>query len=118
MSVLVAQCRCCGQPLPADLPLRWDAETRTLNANGQRAAFTKAECHIVHALWNRRRVGGFLSLNELIDAGWADDPNGGPQQQTVSVQLIKIRKKLQPLGWTITHGNKGRPRPGFQLIPT
>lgn len=50
-----------------------------------------------------------LSTDALIDALYADDPNGGPLTvlQVVRVQIMHMRKKLAPYGWTIPNNKSG-----------
>ena len=40
---------------------------------------------------------------ELIDALWGDDENGGPlcANNTLNVHVYKLNKKLRPFGWRI-----------------
>lgn len=61
-------------------------------------AFRLALCLAVAGGNNRH-----LSTNEMIDAIWADDVDGGPEtaDTAVSVYLCRLRKLLVPVGVTI-----------------
>lgn len=48
---------------------------------------------------------------------FGDDADGGPDSlNTVAVHIAHIRKKLRPIGWTVTLST-GQPRRGYRLIP-
>ena len=44
-----------------------------------------------------------LSTEQLMDKMFWDDPDGGPESNTIAVRVSKLRPDLEPLGWTITH---------------
>jgi len=107
-------CPTCGSPLQDQV--RWDVERRTFVAACGSARFTRTEASIFDALWRRRHSGGFATCEAFIASAFADDPDGGPEQPaTLSVHLHKIRKRIEPLGFTVTKSS-GQPRVGFRLI--
>jgi DNA-binding response OmpR family regulator len=56
------------------------------------------------------RVGALVSKEELCDALWGDEEDGGPDTQwkVIDVQLCKIRKVLPSLGvWIETVHGRG-----------
>lgn len=56
-----------------------------------------------------------LSARQLANRVYADDPNGGPEnsENCISVYLCRIRKAIQPLGWTA--GARGNEQEGIRL---
>jgi hypothetical protein len=84
---VVKVCECCGHPLP-DLEV---AEH-----------LTKQQTLILIALKKAGRKG--LTLSEIVEKLHAHDPNGGPDfaEQSIRVQLSKMRPLLRPLGFGIT----------------
>lgn len=61
---------------------------------------TPQERRIVHTLadvYPRR-----LSAEQIADRVYADDPDGGPigARKSIGVHLHRLRKKIQPMGWT------------------
>ena len=55
-----------------------------------------------------------VSRDQILDAVYADDPDGGPTPQAVSVHIFLMRRVLNPLGLTIT-SPRGRGA-SFRLI--
>lgn len=57
-----------------------------------------------------------LSVRQIADRVYADDPNGGPDgaENCVSVYLNGIRKAVKPLGWT---AGTGGGHTGIRLRP-
>lgn len=98
----IARCPCCGSALSDrvsldDLP---DHFTGNMTA-------------ILRAL----RYGAALSINELCDAVYADDPEGGPEGafDSVKATLTRFRPRLRALGWNVKAS--GGPGSRFRLIP-
>ena len=58
----------------------------------------------------KRRIYDFVknhpggsNRNQIIDAVYADDPDGGPEHAaTISMHVYQMRRVLNPLGLTIT----------------
>lgn len=107
-------CPTCGSKL-VDQKL-YDEKNRTFIANGAAVRFTKAEADVFEAIWRTRNRGAYTSLESLANAAWADRVDGGPSCfNTLSVQIIKLRRKLAPLGYTVTH-NFGQPKQGYRIV--
>ncbi len=61
-----------------------------------------------------------LPMGALIDALYANDPNGGPEQASnvIIVRVSQLRKKLMPYGWTVSSGVDGPgSHAGYRLEP-
>lgn len=60
--------------------------------------------------------GGIVSNNQLVDHLWGDSIDGGPDgaRHTVMSYMSKIRRKIEPLGWSIS----GRKFEGYRLTRT
>lgn len=85
-------------------------------ANGVAVRFTKTEAKVFDALWRRRSSGAVPDRDALMQIVYADDADGGPNSfETLSVMLIKVRKKLKGTGFAIPHAY-GRPRIGFRIV--
>jgi hypothetical protein len=52
---------------------------------------------------------GSVTMERMIQALYADDPDGGPERadNAISVYNWRIRKVIEPLGWTIPRQNHG-----------
>jgi hypothetical protein len=108
-------CACCGRPLPPKGP-NWDFKTRTFTTPAGSVRFSPRKAIYIDALYRARNRGGFANVAELMDAVYADDIGGGPDHATTaSVHLQQIRRRLEPVGWTISK-NMGRPRINYQLM--
>lgn len=111
-----AACSCCGRPLPPKGPFIWDFESRTITGPLGSIRFSERKAIYVDVLYRARNRGGVYSLHELVNAVYADDVNGGPDNTNVgSVHLDQIRKRLEPIGLTISK-NQGRPRCSYQIV--
>lgn len=102
-------CPCCGRGLRApSLPLQGLLSV----------PLPKAGRRIVEAL-----VKAFpraVPMAVLLDAVYFDDPEGGPAtaDNVVRVAMIRVRRELEPLGWTIPRGRfQGRDFLGYRLTP-
>ena len=94
----------------------WNLADRAFVANGVAVRFTKTEARIIDVLWRRRAQGGVPDLETLAQLVYADDPDGGPDNwNTLSVLLLKVRRKLEGTGFAIPHAY-GRPRIGFRIV--
>lgn len=52
----------------------------------------------------------FLTISQLADAVYADDPDGGPEGafNVTRTQISKLRRVLPPYGWQIPATRPGR----------
>jgi len=58
-------------------------------------------------LWKAWPTGRSISVEQMMEHLYAEDPNGGPEfNKTISVQISHMRKKLEPMGLSISgrHG--------------
>lgn len=110
-----ATCTCCGRPMPTKTPLTWDLKSRTLTSQIGAVRLSPRKAIYIDALYRARNRGGIQTRAELMDAVYADKEDGGPDDfVTGSVHLNQIRKKIEPVGWTISKNLAGEP---YQLIP-
>ncbi len=86
-SVAFSTCPCCGQPAERRPDLVLDP-----------LPFSPQERRVVDALVTR--FGRFVSNDEIVDAIYADDPNGGPlwARHCLSKAVGRIREKLNGSG--------------------
>jgi len=116
MNSAVALCRCCGQPLPPDLPARWDAAGATFTSASGSVRFRPQEARFFDVLYRNRNREGVRDPRDLFAAAYADDPNGGPNcMSAVAVMMRQIRTAVEPVGFTVTR-NMGVPRRGYRLV--
>lgn len=87
-------CPCCGGPLPDGVQMK---ELLFLRVTEQQRA-------ILEVLVRAWPVPIYIA--DLTDRVYSDDPDGGPEtaQNTVSAQLVYLRKRLAPYNWTVTKG--------------
>ncbi|MDP1587299.1 MAG: helix-turn-helix domain-containing protein, partial [Prosthecobacter sp.] len=95
-------CPCCGQTIaPANAP-KWNENSRTIVVGDGVAVLTPMQARMFSMLWRAWPSGRLISVEQMMNHLYADDPNGGPEyHNTVSVQISHMRKKLEPLGLTI-----------------
>ena len=76
----------------------WVWPEYTLEVDGRKAFLTKLEGSIVARLF--RTVGQYVSTEDLIDAAYFDDVDGGPlcAANTISVTCCRINRKLKRIG--------------------
>lgn len=91
-------CPRCGGDLkvPPDISYTIDKGTLSgvLGSSEYAVRFTKSEGMIFELLW-RRRNGGSVSREMILDHLYRDDPDGGPLDPIVKVYIWKIRRKLR-----------------------
>lgn len=117
MSACIPLCHCCGQPLAADLPARWDAGSGTFTFAAASVRFRPQEARFFDVLYRSRNREGYRDPRDLFAAAYLGDPNGGPNcMSVVGVMMRQIRMAVEPLGWTVTR-NMGVPRQGYRLVP-
>lgn len=106
-------CPTCGAKL--EKQFAWSDADRTFTTPIGRARFTKIHAAIFNAIW-RAGKGGIHDRERFMEAVYGDRPEGGPEGfNTLSVHLIRLRERLEPVGYTITH-NMGNPRRGWRLV--
>lgn len=61
-----------------------------------------------------------MLTERLADRVYADHPDGGPETggRSLQVTICRLRKRLQPYGWTIPKGRSGPGSPGYRLAMT
>lgn len=84
-------CPCCGQAV--DKP--------SLAVISALAGLSRFEHRVLEAIWNAR--GEPLTPNQIADAVWHDDIDGGPEDAPMNVRILvhRLRKKLEPAGISI-----------------
>lgn len=116
MNAGIALCQCCGQPLPADTPPKWDFASATFTVGAGSVRLRRQEARFLDVLYRSRHRAGFQDPRALLEAAYVDDPNGGPESlAVVAVITRQIRQKIEPMGWTVTL-NMGVPRRGYRLV--
>lgn len=95
----------------------WDFESGTFTSHLGSVRFSHRKAVFIEVLYRARNRGGIHSRKSLMETVYADDPDGGPEWACgVSVHLNQIRRRLEPLGWTITKSGRVS-RASYQLIP-
>jgi DNA-binding response OmpR family regulator len=95
-------CPCCGQAIALDAQYRWNPHSRVLTGNGGATRLTEMQSRIFSKLWQLWPSGRMISLDELMDHCYADDPDGGVDSRNIiSVQISFIRKRIEPLGISV-----------------
>jgi len=108
-------CPTCGTELHGQFA--WSPETLTFTTSDGRVRFTKAQAAIFTAIWTSRETG-IQTTEEFMRAVHANRADGGPECfNNITVQMGKMRKRLEPAGYTITQ-NMGTPRQGWRLVKT
>lgn len=95
------ECRCgeCGQVIPWRGLLAFDEDTGTVFRDGKEAKLTIYEGRVFDRL--NRAKGQVVRHSALMDELYWNDPNGGAQENIVSVYVSRVRPKLAPLGIAI-----------------
>lgn len=86
---MTVKCPCCG------------SDAKTLSASSlEHVPMTASQREIVAMLAKRYPSG--MSVDQIADRLYAMNPNGGPDtaHNVVHVQLHRLRKAIEPLGWT------------------
>lgn len=102
-------CPCCLQPMAAA-----KAPVDALES----VPFSRLEHRIVTAMLES--YPRTVNMQNLINACYWDDPNGGPDNPatTVMVTIGRLRKKLPPHGWTIPRNKAGNGNIAhYRLVP-
>jgi hypothetical protein len=60
-----------------------------------------------------------VKTTDLVDVLHGHDPNGGPDRASyaVSKMMEHVRKRIEPVGWTIPPAIRGRGASGYRLAP-
>jgi hypothetical protein len=89
-------CPCCKRPLSPEIKLRGPRMQRYFNVI---AAHPEG-----------------LTVWQLLDLAYADDPNGGPEKHNViSVTCHNINRLIRPQGWEIVSSGRGGPGSVYRL---
>jgi DNA-binding response OmpR family regulator len=92
-------CPTCYRPF--ETAIEWNAESGVLRHGADRVELSKRQAMLFDAIW--RAKDGLRNRERLVLAGWADDPDGGPEgRSTLSAHINHIRERIRPLGLTIT----------------
>lgn len=106
-------CPTCGGKL--DNQFSWSPETRTFATSAAEARFTNMQAAIFAVIWRARKTG-IQTSEEFLAAVTAHRTDGGPECfNNITVQMVRMRKQLEPTGYTITQ-NMGIPRQGWRLV--
>jgi hypothetical protein len=56
---------------------------------------------------------------DLVDVLHGHDPDGGPDRAShaVSAMMVHVRKRIEPVGWTIPPATRGPGASGYRLAP-
>lgn len=104
-------CPCCGHPISIGADLRWHPQSRTLSGHGLVLMLSPQRTIIFDVLWRAYPTGRLIEREELMDAVYAGDFNGGPESdKSLSVQLVHLRKALAPFNLGI------KSRTGCRLV--
>lgn len=102
-------CPCCGSTLSdKHAPLEALAE----------APMSPQQREIVRFLAAKYPHG--VTTSQIFDHLYHFDPNGGPDNScSVMVQIVNVRKRIEPFGWTIPRngGAKGSHPGAYRLEP-
>lgn len=106
------RCPCCDQPLAADTKLTLFDELRAVVKNEHYVVLSPNEYKIISAV--RRRA---LSLEALVEAVYGDRADGGPYHasNSVAVTMVKLNRRLAPLGIRVGAERKGAWAPPYKI---
>lgn len=96
-------CPLCGNALPDDDTLRVDPSSRSVSRRGLVVnRLSKQQFAIFECLWKAK--GRVIDHGSLQDYVWGLE-NDGPSnpRETIAVQIMKLRRRLKPLGIFITN---------------
>jgi DNA-binding response OmpR family regulator len=105
--MLQLSCPCCGHNIGSAAPL--DAVQGALTGH-MRSIFDELS----------RRPGQMVSKERLLSAMYDADWSGGPEnaEHVMFINIHRMRKKIEPFGWTIVSRGRGRGNVGlYRLIP-
>ncbi|MDW9880462.1 hypothetical protein GOA90_25070 [Sinorhizobium meliloti] len=90
-------CPCCG----------FTADKKNVTAIGNGLRLSRMERSVFNIF--ARRFGQVLEHSWIVDAAYADDPDGGPEHADVAVAVViqRLRNKIAAHGLSI-EGTKGR----------
>lgn len=88
-------CPCCGQDIDKTPPV--DSLKGLLASHGH---ISRRIIELLAGAYPRSIAGP-----RLADLVYENDPDGGPANNSMSVVIFHLRKKLEPCGWTIPHAN-------------
>ncbi len=106
-------CPTCGGKI--DGQFSWSREERMFTTPEGRVVFTPMHAKIFDVIWKSGKAG-IQNRERFTQAVYGGHSDGGVDGlNTISVHLIRIRKRLEPAGYTITQ-NMGSPREGWRLV--
>ena len=105
-------CPTCGSELRGQFA--WSPEERTFTAESGRVQFPPVQADIFNAIW-RAGKPGIPDREQFMQEVYGNRADGGPDFNTISQFLARMRERLEPLGYTITR-NMGKPRQGWRLV--
>jgi hypothetical protein len=93
-------CPCCRRPLEAAL----SAPELCFVALPPNSSVARPLLELLAATWPRP-----VAAAVLVEQIYAARPNGEPEyaMKSVQVAIVYLRRRLKPLGWTITDGRRG-----------
>lgn len=110
MSEPVPSCPCCGRPVSELADLKWNVGARALVGHGMAVVLSPLRSRMFDLLWKRFGTGQLTHKSKMMDELYSEDPNGGPESDNIiSVQVIHLRKQIEPFGLTV------RGRGGYAL---
>lgn len=100
-------CPCCNQSV--DQPPPVDSLTAVLAPHGH---VSRRILELLSGAYPRAIAGP--RLTELV---YENDPDGGPEGNSMQVVIWHLRKKIEPYGWTIPLAQHGTNSAGYRLAP-
>lgn len=100
----MSECPCCGQRIVKARDLTFGPIGCAVTRNGTSVRLSPTQYRIIFILRDR-----LLSMRDLIDAVYADDPDGGPDnaKNTLLVTEANMNKRLLPLGIRVGADRRG-----------
>jgi hypothetical protein len=106
-------CPTCGAKVQDQF--EWSPEERAFTTPQGRVRFTPMHATIFDVIWKAGK-SGIQDRERFTSAVYGGRSDGGVDGlNTLSVHLIKMRKRMAPTGFTITT-NMGVPRQGWRLV--
>lgn len=100
-------------------PRMWIWPRYAIEVDGKRVVIPKTAGAAISRLfcYAQRYPGHFISTEEMIEAAYFDDPEGGPvwADGCVKVAFHKARQILRRIGVDV-QGDRGRGHSGYRLI--
>ncbi len=98
-------CPCCGASLTTAEP-QWNIEqARITTQHGMVNFISRRETEVFDLLWRKRGTFG-LNANRIVEIICDNDIDGGICPETVREIILRLRRKLAPIGIQITTGTR------------